>query len=211
MEKLKVIVYVDGFNFYYGLKAISKKDKRWKKFYWLDVVDFFSKMLTDNHELVEVNYFSARFHNVDAAQRQELFFSANKLSSKFRLILGKYLKKEMTCNNCGSAIHTYEEKETDVRIATQMINDVHKKRCDITIIVSADSDMMPAIELMRDIEPEHKIYVYFPPLRYSISLSNFCDAEKKLSGYKSRFNQSMLPDDVTLPNGIVIKRPANWN
>jgi len=211
MEKRKVIVYVDGFNFYYGLKAISQKDKRWKKFYWLDVVNFFSKMLTDNQELMEVNYFSARPHSVDTAKRQDLFFSANKLNPKFHLILGKYLKKEITCNSCGSLIHTYEEKETDVRIATQMINDVQKKRCDITIIVSADSDMMPAIELIRDIEPEHKIYVYFPPLRHSISLSNFCDAEKKLSGYKSRFNQSMLPDDITLPNGVIIRRPANWN
>ena len=34
MEKQRVIVYVDGFNFYYGLK----KDRRWKRYYWLDVV-----------------------------------------------------------------------------------------------------------------------------------------------------------------------------
>ena len=61
MEKQKVIVYVDGFNFYYGLKAISQKDKRWKKFYWLNMVDFFSKMLTDNQELVEVNFFPLVF------------------------------------------------------------------------------------------------------------------------------------------------------
>lgn len=29
MEKQKVIVYVDGFNFYYGLK----KNKCWRKYY----------------------------------------------------------------------------------------------------------------------------------------------------------------------------------
>ena len=28
----RVIVYVDGFNFYYGLR------KSWKKYYWLDMV-----------------------------------------------------------------------------------------------------------------------------------------------------------------------------
>jgi len=32
MEKQKVIVYVDGFNFYYGLKG----DPKWKRYYWLD-------------------------------------------------------------------------------------------------------------------------------------------------------------------------------
>jgi len=106
--------------------------------------------------------------------------------------------------------NTFEEKETDVRIATQMIHDVQKGNCDITIIVSADSDMIPAIELIRDIEPAHKIYVYFSPLRYSVSMSNSCDAEKKLSEYKARFNQSRLPDEVILPNGVTVKRPSNW-
>ena len=107
-------------------------------------------------------------------------------------------------------IPTYEEKETDVRIATQIINDVYKSRCDITIIVSADSDIIPSVELIREINPAHKIFVYFPPLRHSISLSNSCDGERKLSDYKARFNQSMLSDDVTLLNGTVISRPNNW-
>jgi hypothetical protein len=66
-------------------------------------------------------------------------------------------------------------------------------------------------ELIRDINPSHKIFVYFPPLRHSISLSNSCDAQKKLSDYKARFNQSMLPNEITLPNGSIIRRPANWN
>lgn len=211
MDKQRVIVYVDGFNFYYGLKAISKKDPRWKKYYWLDLVSFFEKMMTSNQELVEVNYFSARPHDPSASKRQDLLFSANKLNSKFRLTLGKYLKKEMICCHCRKTIHSYEEKETDVRIATQMINDVYKNRCDITIIVSADSDMIPSIELIREISTAHKIYVYFPPLRHSVSLSNSCDSVRKLSDFKARFNQSMLPDSVHLLDGVtIIRRPENW-
>jgi len=210
MEKQRVIVYVDGFNFYYGLKTIALRDQRWKKFYWLDIVSFFEKMLTYKQELVVVNYFSARPHDIDASKRQDLFFSANKLNTKFRLILGKYLKKDIICKNCGNIIHSFEEKETDVRIATQMINDVYKKSCDITIIVSADSDIIPSVELIREINPEHKIYVYFPPLRHSVSLSNACDSERKLSNFKARFNQSMLSDRVTLLNGTVIDRPNKW-
>ena len=33
MEKKKVIVYVDGYDFYYGLKHGGSK---WKRFYWPD-------------------------------------------------------------------------------------------------------------------------------------------------------------------------------
>jgi hypothetical protein len=41
MNKQKVIVYVDGFNFYYGLKG----DPKWKRYYWLDIVKFFEKFI----------------------------------------------------------------------------------------------------------------------------------------------------------------------
>jgi hypothetical protein len=92
MEKQKVIVYVDGFNFYYGLKAISSMDSRWKKFYWLNVVSFFEKMMNDKQELVEVNYFSARSHDVASSKRQDLFFSIKKRSFEENLIV-KGMKK----------------------------------------------------------------------------------------------------------------------
>ena len=51
-DKKKVIVYVDGFNFYYGLKS-----KKWKMCYWLDLVSFFNSFLKSYQELVGVNYF----------------------------------------------------------------------------------------------------------------------------------------------------------
>lgn len=124
--------------------------------------------------------------------------------------MGKYLKKELRCPNCGGTIHTFEEKETDVRVATQMINDVYNKRCDITIIVSADSDMVPSVEIIREIAPEHKIFVYFPPMKHSVTLSNSCNAIKKLAEFKSRFNQAMLPEEIRLSNGYIAHRPDNW-
>lgn len=79
MSKKRVIVYVDGFNFYFGLKSAC-----WKKQYWLDMVKLFEKMLHDDQELVQVNYFSARPINDNRAYKnQDLLFSANKLNPKF--------------------------------------------------------------------------------------------------------------------------------
>lgn len=177
MDAKKVIVYVDGFNFYYGLKS-----KKWKRFYWLDVVKFFSSFIKPYQELVEVNYFSARPSELGQHDRQDKLFVANSLNQKFHLYLGKYLKKDIVCKNCGNIIHSYEEKETDVRIATRIISDVYNKRCDITIIVSADSDLIPPIELIREINPYHKIFVYFPPDRHSFNLKSLCNSSKDLGG-----------------------------
>ena len=56
----------------------------------------------------------------------------------------------MECFKCHNIINTYEEKESDVNLATQIVEDAYKDNCDIIIIVSADSDMIPAIELARE-------------------------------------------------------------
>ena len=119
MEKKRVIVYVDGYNFYYGLKHGGSK---WKRLYWLDVVKFFERMMLPDQELIEVNYYSARpVDDPQAYYNQDKLFHANELNPKFKLHLGLYKKKKIKCQNCGFKIKTYEEKESDVRVATGML------------------------------------------------------------------------------------------
>ena len=193
MEKQKVIVYVDGFNFYYGLKG----DPKWKRYYWLDIVKFFEKFMKPDQELIKVKYFSARPDNQEKNARQYAFFLANMENSRFQLILGKYLKKKITCFNCGNIINTYEEKESDVRIATQIVSDSYEKNCDIAIVVSADSDMIPSVELAK--QAGQKVFIYFPPNHYSSNLAALANGHPiQLSKYESRFRQSLLPDVVHL-------------
>ena len=84
--------------------------------------------LRPNQELIAVKYFSARPTDVGKRKRQDAFFQANKENPKFKLILGKYLKKEIECFKCHNIIHTYEEKESDVRIATQIVADAFQHR-----------------------------------------------------------------------------------
>ncbi len=92
-------------------------------------------------------------------------------------------------------IQTYEEKETDVRIATQIIADAYQKNCEFAIVVSADSDMIPAIELAK--EAKQKIFVYFPPNQYSSNLATLgIGIPLLLQRYEARFKQSLLPDTV---------------
>lgn len=59
MEKQKVIVYIDGFNFYYGLK----KNYKWRRFYWLDVVKFFEMFIKPDQELLcfAIVFYQIRF------------------------------------------------------------------------------------------------------------------------------------------------------
>lgn len=206
MSKQRVIVYVDGFNFYYGLKD----DPKWKRYYWLDIVGLFEKFMRPNQELVAVKYFSARPDELAQNARQYAFFQANKENPKFQLILGKYLKKNIKCFNCGNVIHTHEEKETDVRIATQIVADAYEKNCDVAIIVSADSDMIPAVELAK--QAGQRVYIYFPPNHYSSNLAAMANGKAVLLvKYESRFKQSVFPDIVHLnSSNFDLHIPPKW-
>ena len=100
MEKQRVIVYIDGFNFYYGLK-----DSRWKQYYWLDVVKLFEKFMRPDQELVAVKYFSARPTNDPGKNtRQYAFFQANKENPKFQLIPPNHYSSNLAALANGSPI-----------------------------------------------------------------------------------------------------------
>ncbi len=202
---IRVNFYFDGFNFYFGLKS-----KGWKAFYWLDLISFSEKFLRPNQEIQSVNYFSAVPHERGKADRQDLLFSANKLNPKFSLFLGKYMKKHITCHNCSTRFQTFEEKQTDVLIATKVIRDVVLDKCDVSIIVTADSDLIPPIDFIREVNPLHKVVVLFPPNRSSFDWKAKANAAISLDRHFDKFQNSILPNAVTLPNGYVCNRPGNW-
>ena len=205
MVKQRVIVYVDGFNFYYGLK----RNPRWKRYYWIDFVRLFESFMKPHQELVAVKYFSAKpISNEDKAERQSLLFKANEENPKFQLVLGKYLQKSLTCKNCGYKITTYEEKESDVRIATQVVRDAFEKSCDVAIVVSADSDMKPAVELAE--AAGVMVVNCFPPFQHSNALLNISHGVMRMERYERLFKQAIMPDEVVQSNGYCIRIPYKW-
>lgn len=67
-----------------------------------------------------------------------------------QIVLGKFKAKQIVCR---SALCTFtgnrffasqEEKRTDVNIAVHMLNDAYTDACDTLVIVSGDSDLVPA-------------------------------------------------------------------
>lgn len=72
-KKPRTIIYIDGFNLYYGaLKGT--------KFKWLDLQTLFQKLLGDHHTITEIKYFtarvSARDSDPDAPNRQDAYLKA---------------------------------------------------------------------------------------------------------------------------------------
>lgn len=203
--KQRIIIYIDGFNFYNGMKATN-----WKKFYWLDLFSFFEKFISDNQEIVKIKYFSAHPNHEGKKKRQGIYFSANKLNPKFELFLGSFLDKDIDCSICKASFKIKEEKKTDVNIATQLIADCINNNCDISILVSGDSDLTPPIKFIKSHNPKHIVNVFFPPSRVGQHLKTICHNSISLENYKSRFKSSQFPNEILLESGHKLIKPSKW-
>ena len=171
----RVIVYVDGFNLYYGLKS-----KNWHYFYWLDILQLSRNLLKSNQKLVEVHYFTARIadngRNSQKRKRQKIYLEALAALPDTNLHFGHYLSKDQKCLNCNSSWRTFEEKMTDVKIAVQLLNDAQDNKFDTAFIISADSDLVPPIEAVLQRYHGKRVIVAFPPKRSSDKLRTIATA-----------------------------------
>ena len=211
----RVTVYIDGYNFYYGLRRLRENDSDWQKFYWIDFVKFFQNFLSASQVLQKVCYFTASPKNLPKATRQAVLFEANKLinEERFEVIKGYFYEKETICNYCGKTTKRPEEKQTDVNISIKMMGDCVQNNTDTVILVSADSDLVPPLKYIKEFYPEKKIRIYFPPNNFSFELYSMMKADKKkvvmLEKNKVKFFNSILPDVVS-KDGKSYTIPAKW-
>lgn len=203
----RLIVYVDGFNLYHGLR-----DKARHRLLWLDLVEL-AKLLRPRSSLVKVHYFTAPvLDDPAAASRQSHYQQAMQALHPgiIKITQGRYQKKPLICRHCGNSRTLYEEKETDVNIATTMVEDAARGAADSALVVSADSDLSPAIHAVRRLQPSMFIAAAFPPSRYSAELKKWMPASFHIA--TAKLNAAQLPPLVTdAATGRTYERPPKWH
>jgi len=202
---VRVAAYVDGFNLYFGLKA-----KHGRKYLWLDLQGLVTSLLRPGQTLQQVTYFTARVRNdVDSEKRQSDYLDALAEHSPLVTVVdGRFQEKGRRCRQCGTTWTVREEKETDVNIAVALVEDAVQDRYDTALLLSADSDLCPAIRAMKRLRPDKRIVAAFPPRRQSGDLKQAVDAFLYIGDDKIR--QSQLPLTVISAAGIVLNRPKHW-
>lgn len=204
LVKQRVIVYLDGFNLYFGLKT-----KKWKNFYWLNVQQLAKNILKPNQELVTTKYFTSRITSPpDQAKRQGTFIEALETLDNFFIFYGNYQSNAKTCRKCGNIESVPNEKMTDVNIAVEMLSDAFQDLFDVAFLVSGDSDLAAPMLKIKELFPTKKITLAFPPERFSFSLSRIADGYFMLG--RRTFAKSVFPDEVKKKDGYVLKRPERW-
>lgn len=166
---LKTIVYVDGFNLYYGVL-------RRTRYKWLDLWHLFENSILNSEltELIEIRYYTAPIlgrmcDDPESVQRQRQYLQAlRKLyPTKIAIIEGKMiatrpLKRLTTAPFDKVQVHHFEEKKTDVNLAVDMVCDAIFERCDQIVLCSNDSDLEPALTRIKQTKPCMRIGLISP-------------------------------------------------
>lgn len=211
----RVTFYIDGFNFYYGLKTEKDISPEWGKAYWINLVKLCSQFLGPNQKLERVIYFTASPLNKEASIRQSAFLNANRIlnPSTFEIVRGKYMPKIINCPSCHYSIMRPEERKTDVNISIRMIGDCVQDKTDRLILISGDSDLIPPLEFIAKNYPEKKLRVFFPPTISSKDIINrmrrYSSKTVFLVNNFPKFLASVMEDVVTV-DGQTYSIPNKW-
>lgn len=200
----RVITYVDGFNFYYGLM-----EENLGQFRWLDYQVLSGFLLKNNQTLMAVKYFTAKIKGKDRAKvgRQRLYLEALATRTQLEIIYGRFVKDNRHCFNCGHRWPNWEEKMTDVNMAAEITADAHENEFDTALVVSGDSDLAHAVDQVQK-RTGKKVVAAFPPKRASYDLKLVADAAFSIN--RTYIAKSQLENPVVGPSGD-LHRPTEWN
>jgi uncharacterized LabA/DUF88 family protein len=201
---MKVVVYIDGFNLYFGIN-----ESYGKKYLWLDLECLANSLLLPGETLSGVKYFTSLISNNPAKeQRQQTFIQALQTATSCQFYYGRYQAGTTTCRNCRINWPSPKEKMTDVNIACELLKDAFTDKFDKAIVVSGDADLVPPINIIKQYLPSKRIGFYFPPNRHSIHLSTIAHFSAVIG--KKKLRSCQLPDSILKPDGFVLQRPATW-
>ncbi|WP_169943924.1 NYN domain-containing protein [Microbispora sp. H11081] len=207
-QTVRVGVYVDGFNLYYGLRSL-----RGRRYLWLDLRALALRLLRTGQTLTAVRYFTAPVRGDARALARQQAYEAALESQGVDVVLGRFQEQRASCRACGVSWRTYQEKQSDVALAAAMVGDVALDLVDMVLLLSADSDLCAAIEAVRRVDARRggktRVVTVFPPGRRSDGLRVASDAWFPLG--EALVRQSQLPELVPGRDGARYHRPADWS
>lgn len=203
----RVISFIDGFNLYHAISSLQRPELK-----WVDVGVLSRTFLRPQSEkLLNAFYFSAYAdHMSEPVQKsQKSYIEALKLRQTTP-VLGQFKKKDRQCPSCKHKWIGHEEKETDVNIASFLIDLAYRDAFDRALVITNDSDLAPAIQMVRKRFPEKRITTIAPPNYYH------SNELIKVSSDKARIRidhleRSLLPAVVTDASRLVsVLRPLEY-
>lgn len=207
----KYIIYVDGFNLYYNIKKTNYK--------WLNLKLLIKSFNFQNCHISKIRYFTANVINKpndpNIKTRQDFYLRAlNTIPElevhfgqfKRREILGELLEKNNTMYKKKVKVAKFEEKGSDVNIATFMLADCLLDECQVPVLVSNDSDLSNALKIIKE-KTKKPIGLVTPDTFFVTELKKYSTFRRKIT--EDHLRRSLFPKRLKDNKGTFLC-PKRW-
>uniref|UniRef100_A0A7C2K2B1 NYN domain-containing protein n=1 Tax=candidate division WOR-3 bacterium TaxID=2052148 RepID=A0A7C2K2B1_UNCW3 len=217
----KIAFLIDGLNFYYSVKRLKVKTNLNAK--WFDYISFcdfykldLSKKLSKQLSIHGIFYFTSLI--VKTASMSEIEFQQHRTNQLqylkiladqgITILKGKFNQKEVKCPSCDFSFKIPVEKQTDINIASKLFEVLSGGFVDVVVIVSGDTDLVPAIETSKKAFPGKLIVVVIPYGNHSTQLKTVAHFNYSLRA--EHYVKHLLPNPYRLKTGEIISKPSTW-
>ena len=195
---------------YYRLKPTPYK--------WLDVKKLLELTLKEYHEISKIKYFTAlvKASSKDPSkpERQMAYWRALESYKNLEIIKGCFKKRKIKgaflCPldkgiKKGElvTVQKYEEKESDVNIASHILLDCHKEKFDCIVLLSNDTDLKTPLSFARN-KFNKKIGII------STHKTKVHSDLQKLSNFKKNITDEMLNTSLFPLKVGSVSKPDKW-
>jgi len=207
---VRVLGLVDGFNLYHAIGDLHQNHLK-----WLDLWKICENYAPPPRlELVGVFYFSAfATWKPDSYKRHREYVRALQTVG-VKTVMGKFKEKDRKCFSCDSQWKDHEEKETDVNLALYLLIEAVKDSYDRALLITGDSDLAPAVRLVKREFPNKDIRIIAP-----VGRNNSGDLVTAVGGQPhcrkmqlSHVKRALLPQTVSDTEGLTVAtRPTEYD
>lgn len=204
----RVCAYIDGFNLYHAIDGL--RDHRLK---WLDLHSLLKVFIDPKvHRLDNVFYFSAFADWLPDARIRHVAYVKALENSGVMPIMGKFKIKDRSCRSCSATWKGHEEKETDVNIALKLLDDAYQNKYDQALIISRDSDLSPALKMVKMRFPEKILKLITPPgARHSKEMAQIVGSKHLAAIKLIHMQQNQFPNQIIDSEGnIIVSKPEKY-
>ena len=202
----RVSFFIDGFNVFHSLDC----NKSYYKYKWLDYSALAKCFIKSTDTIADIYYFTAYAEwNQSKRARHQLLVRALTMRG-VKIVFGKFKLRDKKCRHCHKIYQTFEEKQTDVNISIKLFQCAYDDTFDTGILVTGDSDIVPAIKAVKESFPAKRIGLVIPIGRSAEEMKNACDFHMKMK--EKHLRNSQFPDSIVIDaaKNITLDRPATW-
>ena len=212
----RVAGFIDGFNVYHAIDDQIKSNGKlqFRRYKWIDYRTLCEQYLEASDHLGRVVWFTAyvkwKSAAAEAMKARHRVLARAMEERGVEVELGKFRPVTKKClATCRQLFNTFEEKRTDVKIALWIYRLAALGEYDKAIIVSGDSDLLPALEMAHAEVPEISFVNVVPIGRTSQELSRPSFVVQRRMN-EIDLKNSRLPDVLQLRSGRALHCPQEW-